>query len=95
MRKNPNKSYYHYILITDDEEDPDTPPKYEYFMTLEQLCNHLNCSRYLLYKLVTIENYKSKKLPNISLKKCYLPVKTEQDLSVDDLDYLREELFSH
>jgi DNA-binding XRE family transcriptional regulator len=91
MRKNGNKSFYHYIMkIKDDNGDE----QYEYFLTLQQLGERLGVSRYTLNTALNNPDYKMRKNPNVKLQRCYIPVMQELKLETKDLDFIREELYS-
>jgi hypothetical protein len=91
MRKNANKSFYHYICKTINEDGTE---KYEYFLTLKQLEEKLKVSRFTLNNALNTEGYKMRKCPNIILKRCYIPVIQEIKLENKDLDYIREKLYT-
>ena len=91
MRKNGNKSFYHYIMKSKDENGTEN---YEYFLTLDHLGKRLGVSRYTLNTALNNPEYRMRKNPNVQLRRCYIPVTQEVILDHKDLDFIREELYS-
>tara|TARA_R110000824_G_scaffold42883_4_gene125648 strand:+ start:883 stop:1155 length:273 start_codon:yes stop_codon:yes gene_type:complete len=90
MRKNGNKSYYHYILENVYDDKPST---FEYFLTMKQLSNKLEISRFTIGNACNDVDYKMRKHKNIKLKRCYIPVVQEKELTRDELDLIRVKLY--
>ncbi len=65
-----NVSNYHFELETLNKENEVI--KTEYFKTVKDCCEHLDCSRFTLYKIInnnTTKNYK-----HIKINKCNKPI---------------------
>lgn len=65
VRKNPNKTYYHYVVETFDEQDEFEDRKY--YMTAKQIIDFYKCSQKSFYNHIKEPNKKSKKLGKVKI----------------------------
>ena len=72
MRKNKNKSYYHYCVEEFDNNENLINKKY--FMTLNELEETYKKSRFTFNRILNNPNIKIKSLPNLSFKRVRIPV---------------------
>ena len=72
MRKNSNKSNFHYRSET---ESPDGSIKTKYYMTLKEICEEYNTSTFTIYRIMKKEDYEPQmeSLKNIKFFKDYKP----------------------
>lgn len=81
MRKNKNKSFYHYEVCEFDENNQ---PLKKYFLTSKDVCEYYGVSYKLIQSFINNENYISKKLKNVKIFKCYKPVYDNKIIEYDN-----------
>jgi len=92
MRKNSNKSFYHFASILYDENTGEEIEK-KYFMTLKEMADDFQVHTSSLGKVIRFKK-KLKKIPNVVFKRVYEPVllKVPNELTPPKVSFYVEEI---